>query len=361
MHSNDYAIKAQIQCVWNDSFQLDLDVELASHKVTAIFGPSGSGKTTILRCLAGFSPCKGLIIVNGHVWQNEHKTLETHRRTLAYVFQEPSLFSHLTVKENLLFAQKRARRKKAIVNFDELIPLMQLTTLLDQFPYQLSGGEKQRVAIARALLAQPDILLMDEPLAALDGKRKLDILRYLQTLQKRFHLTVIYVSHSISEIAQIADDVLVLESGKVISKGPVTDIFSQMEVVKKEFQQASSVILGQVVSVDAEHFLAKIRCRCGVFWVANDQLTMGESIRLHLLASDVSVALTQPSQSSILNVIESTVAEIDFQVDSPYVFVALANNGDRFLAKITRKSLSHLGLVVGQQVWAQVKSVAISH
>ncbi len=210
------SIKANITCNIHDTFTLNIDTVIASGKTTAIFGPSGSGKTTFLRCLAGLTSCDGEIKVASTHWQSGSLHLPPHKRPVGFVFQEASLFEHLNVEQNLRYAQKRAQKRELVASWDDVVDLFELAPLLSQQSTSLSGGERQRVAIARALLSQPDILFMDEPLASLDNERKTEALKYLQRLQQKYAFTLVYVTHSLDEIAQLADDLLVIESGKVL-------------------------------------------------------------------------------------------------------------------------------------------------
>lgn len=357
-------IYAQLCCRHSDTFTLDVEFTLSHQKTTAIFGPSGSGKTTLLRCLAGFTASQGTVSVNGQHWQQGNYCLAVHQRPLAYVFQEASLFAHLNVEQNLQYARKRAPKSQPFASWQQVVELLGLAPLLKHKPDQLSGGERQRVAIARALLKQPAILFMDEPLAALDSERKTEVLAYIQTLQREFSLTIVYVTHSLDEIAQLADDLLVIEDGKVLAHGPVSQVASDITFAKKAYHQASSILSGQVIKIDTEYQLAQVHCGCGDFWIRNTAFTMHQSVRLRLLASDISIARERPSSSTILNSLEATVMAIDATASQPMSLVTLKSLSsqsaeDLLLAQITRKSLDTLGLATGQRVWAQIKSVAI--
>ncbi|MGJ8671147.1 MAG: molybdenum ABC transporter ATP-binding protein, partial [Oceanococcus sp.] len=196
---------------------LDLKVQIPGRGVTAIYGPSGAGKTSLLRCIAGLQQAKGELSVLGQSWQSQRHSLPTHKRPLGFVFQEASLFAHLTAAGNLRFAQKRAAAQSS--TWSDIVALMGLEALLERYPHQLSGGERQRVAIARALLIQPKLLLMDEPLAALDASLKSEIMPYLERLHERAEVPILYVSHSLDEIARFADHVVILQQGRVQLQG----------------------------------------------------------------------------------------------------------------------------------------------
>ena len=354
------SIKANITCNIHDTFTLNIDTVIASGKTTAIFGPSGSGKTTFLRCLAGLAPCDGEIKVASTHWQSGTLRLPPHKRPVGFVFQEASLFEHLNVEQNLRYAQKRAQKREIVASWDDVVDLFELAPLLGQPSTSLSGGERQRVAIARALLSQPDILFMDEPLASLDNERKTEALKYLQQLQQKYAFTLVYVTHSLDEIAQLADDLLVIESGKVLIHDTIDKVFSHVNFANKDYNQASSVISGAVTELDPQYRLACINTACGDFWIADNNYRIGDNKRLRLLASDISIAPERPSKSSILNCVEAMITEMDTDHIKPLALICLASEGQPLLAQITRKSLDALKLHQGQKVWAQIKSVAIA-
>ncbi len=215
------------------AFSLDLDVQLPGRGVTALYGPSGSGKTTCLRCIAGLErPARGFIEVNGQVWQNsEHAVfVPPHKRSVGYVFQEASLFAHLSVRANLAFGLKRIAPAQRRVDMQQATELLGIGHLLDRQPHNLSGGERQRVGIARALLTSPQLLLMDEPLAALDSRRKNEILPYLQRLHDELDIPVLYVSHSQDEVARLADHIVLLDGGRALASGPIGETLARLDL-----------------------------------------------------------------------------------------------------------------------------------
>lgn len=358
--TSGYGIEAKITCNVHDSFTLNIDTVIASGKTTAIFGPSGSGKTTLLRCLAGLAPCDGEIKVASTHWQSSSARLPPHKRPVGFVFQEASLFEHLNVEQNLRYAQKRAQKREIVASWDDVVDLFELAPLLSQHSTSLSGGESQRVAIARALLSQPDILFMDEPLASLDNERKIEALKYLQRLQQRFAFTLLYVTHSLDEIAQLADDLLVIEAGKLLIHDSVETVFNHTNFANKDYNQASSLISGAVTEIDSQYQLACVNTACGDFWIADNNYRIGDNKRLRLLASDISIAPERASKSSILNCVEAVITEMDADHAKPLALICLASEGQPLLAQITRKSLDALKLHKGQNVWAQIKSVAIA-
>ncbi|GLQ30443.1 molybdenum ABC transporter ATP-binding protein [Litoribrevibacter albus] len=343
-------------------FDLDVDVTLPGSGITAIFGHSGSGKTTLLRCIAGLEqPSQGLLTVNGDLWQNGQTFLPTHKRPLAYVFQESSLFPHLTAKGNLNYAIKRSKQPLSQDFYDRVINTMGIESILSRYPAQLSGGERQRVAIARALLIQPQLLLMDEPLASLDLARKQEILPYLERLKTHFDLPILYVSHSMDEVARLADHAVTLNEGRVIAQGNLTEVFSRIDLPISYGDDTGVVIKGRIVERDEQWQLNKVEFDGGAVWVCDGGEAIDQQVRIRVLAKDVSLALSSHDDMSILNRIQVCIEEIHPCNGSSMSLVRL-KAGDSFLiARLTNKSLHHLNLTQGSSAWAQIKSVAIVH
>lgn len=346
---------------WQSSeFSLEVDLAIPGHGITAIFGPSGSGKTTLLRCVAGLEQAdRGRLSVNGETWQSDTIFVPTHKRPLGYVFQESSLFPHLTAQGNLTYAIKRSGARDSTELYERVITTLGIESLLQRYPSQLSGGERQRVAIARALLIRPRVLLMDEPLASLDTARKQEILPYLKRLKSGFEMPVLYVSHSMDEVARLADHVVVLEQGRVIAQGGLGEVFSRIDLPLHIGEDASVVLQGQVVERDAQWHLAKVACSGGDLWVRDAGDAVGERIRVRILARDVSLTLAACEDSSILNRLPVEIAEIRPDQDKALCLVRLKAGGDYLIARLTRRSAHYLKLEPGQRLWAQVKSVAI--
>ena len=342
-------------------FCLDVDCELPDSGVTAIFGASGSGKTTFLRCIAGLErPGQGEVVVAGQAWQQGTSFTPAYQRSIGYVFQEASLFEHLTAKGNLLFAMKRADQKVSDDYYQEVISLLGLETLLQRFPIELSGGERQRVAIARALLIQPKLLLMDEPLASLDQARRQEILPYLARLREVFAIPILYVTHSIDEIVQLADHVLVLQDGKQIAEGELTEVLSQPDLPMFTGFDAGTIWQGQVIERSETWHLAQVECAQGVsVWGRDTGISVGQTLRIRILARDVSITLEEATASSILNKISAKVLRIDPDLDEAMLLVRLQCDVLSLTARITKRSAHELDLSIGQQVVAQVKSVAL--
>jgi molybdate transport system ATP-binding protein len=342
-------------------FAMQVALELPGRGVTALFGHSGSGKTTILRAVAGLERHPyGYLEVNGDVWQDDARGIyvPTHRRALGYVFQEASLFTHLSVQGNLDFVRKRSKSREPAL-FDHVLALLGIDHLLARRTTDLSGGERQRVAIARALLTQPKILLMDEPLAALDGKRKEEVLPYLERIHAELDIPMLYVSHAAEEVARLADHVVLLDDGKVLASGPAADTLARIDLSLGLEIDAGVLVEGTVQAVDGTYELLQLDAAGGTLYVAHAALALGTRLRLRILARDVSVALARPQDSSVLNQLQATVAAAWPASTPAHVIVKLDAGGTAILARITRRSYDHLRLDIGQPVWAQVKAVAL--
>lgn len=340
-------------------FTLDTDIHLPGQGVIALFGPSGCGKTTLLRCLAGLNRARGFLSVNGEIWQDDTKGhfLPTHARPVGYVFQEASLFPHLSVEGNLNFGLKRAPASDREVDRARLVELLGIGHLLKRRPDGLSGGEKQRVAIARALFTHPRLLLMDEPLAALDGKRKAEILPYLESLHRELAIPVLYVSHAPDEVARLADALVLLEEGRVLGSGPVAEMMARLDLPIAHGGEAGVVLDAIVGAHDDSYKLTRLDFPGGSLWVPNHAEAIGTPARVRVLARDVSLALVQPQQTSILNILPAVVAETARE-GVGRTQVRLSLDGTPLLAQVSDKSAALLGLAPGKQVFVQIKAVS---
>ena len=348
---------------------LDIDTKIPACGVTAIFGHSGSGKTSLLRCIAGLEKAEqGKISIHKdswqETWQDTDYFLPVHKRSIGYVFQEASLFPHLTAQNNLTYAIKRSDQAVSAEFYQRVIDIMGIEGILTRYPSQLSGGERQRIAIARALLIQPRLLLMDEPLAALDHQRKQEILPYLERLHQSFDIPIIYVSHSMDEVARLADHILVLDQGKVIAEGALTEVFSRIDLPQRLEDESGVILNGRVVEKDNEWQLMRIAFADNHIWIPDSTDLLAEealeqAVRIRILAKDVSLSLTSHEDSSIVNRILVRVVDIKSDKDRAMSLVRLRMGSDFLVAKITQKSVYHLGLEQGIEVWAQVKSVAL--
>lgn len=351
-------IEARFQ-IHRDDFTLDVDLNLPSHGITAVFGPSGCGKTTLLRAIAGLEQHRdGFLKVGDITWQENDRFTPPHQRPLGYVFQEASLFMHLNVRDNLEYGLKRVPQAEQKIALQQAIDLLAIEPLLERAPARLSGGERQRVAIARALAVSPRLLLMDEPLAALDKSRKQEILPYLESLHHELDIPVIYVSHSADEVAQLADHLVLLETGKVTATGTIGDMLTRLDLSLAHGNDAEALIKATVAAHDDEYDLTHLDFPGGRFTVAHKDLPIGRPVRLRVAARDVSLTLEHQSGTSILNIFPATINEITPDGKSQMI-VRLMIEDVPMLARITRKSASILDLKPGKKVYAQAKSVAL--
>jgi molybdate transport system ATP-binding protein len=342
-------------------FSLDIDLVLPGRGVTALFGHSGSGKTTCLRAMAGLERAPyGRFSIGEEVWQDEQRGIfvPTYRRALGYVFQEPSLFAHLSVRRNMEFGQKRAMATEQHFKLASVVELLGIADLLERMPASLSGGERQRVAIARALLAAPRLLLLDEPLAALDLKRKQEILPYLQRLHDELAIPVIYVSHAPDEVARLADHLVLLDAGSVVASGPLAETLARADLPPAFADDAGVVLDTTVIGPEADN-LSQLDFADGCIHVGRRPEATGSRLRCRILARDVSLALERPRASSILNILHATVTAV-VATDTPgHVLVQMRVGTTPLLARITERSLRELGIKPGLPVFAQIKAVAL--
>ncbi len=338
------------------AFELDAAFIAPAHGVTGLFGPSGCGKTSVLRAIAGLTRLEnGRCKVNGEIWQEGAAFTPTHKRAIGYVFQEPSLFPHLDVRANLTFGAGRGGG----VSFDEAVELLGLAPLVDRAPHNLSGGERQRVAIGRALLSQPKLLLMDEPLAALDRAAKDDILPFLERLHDRLALPVVYVSHDMAEVERLADHLVLMEAGRVRATGPLAELQSDPALPLAAAREASVSLDATVESYDATYGLSTLVVDGVRFQVPTPPQKPGDRRRLRIAAGNVSLARTAAHDSTILNVLPARILS---HAAGPYEVVAVLGlgAGARLLARVTRRSWDHLALAAGDEIYAQVKSVSLA-
>lgn len=345
-------------------FALNVDLQLPGRGVTALYGHSGSGKTSCLRCIAGLERAdRGLVQVNDEVWQDSERQIfvPPHKRALGYVFQEASLFPHLSVRANLEFGLKRIAKAQRRVDMAHATELLGIGHLLNRDPQNLSGGERQRVGIARALLTSPKLLLMDEPLAALDAQRKNEILPYLQRLHDELEIPLLYVSHSQDEVARLADHLVLLSDGKALASGPIGETLARLDLPLALGDDAGVVIEGQVVAYDADYHLLTVQLPgTGLnIRVAHTPMDAGQTLRCKVQARDVSLSLHSAGQSSILNRLPVTVISELAADNAAHVLLRLDAAGTPLLARITRYSRDQLNVHPGQQLWAQIKAVAV--
>jgi len=350
-------------------FTLDVTLPLPARGVTALFGPSGCGKTTLLRAMAGLERAAGHLRVAGEAWQDDATGLfvPTHQRPLGYVIQDAALFPHLDVRRNLNYGLARVAPPARRIALDDVVELLGIGRLMERRPGTLSGGERQRVAIARALATSPRLLLLDEPLSALDAARKAEVLPYLEGLATALALPVIYVSHALDEVARLADHLVLLEHGRVRAAGPLAETLARLDLPLARGEEAGVVLHGKVGARDEPWQLARLDVAgpgCAL-WARDQGQPIGTPVRLRVLARDVSLAREPQTGTSIGNQLRGQVEAI---ADGEHPALALVRvrvgtEGGRpgvpLVARLTRRSAHALQLQPGMAVWAQVKTVAL--
>jgi molybdate transport system ATP-binding protein len=346
-------------------FELNAAFEAPMHGITALFGPSGCGKTTVLRCVSGLTRLSGELKVGGDVWQDDRGVFrEPYERPVGYVFQEASLFPHLSVQRNLLYGRRRALKSGAAeeIRFDDVVKLVGLGPLLDRTTSALSGGERQRVAIGRALLAQPRLLLMDEPLAALDQQNKDEILPFFEALHDTLSIPILYVSHDISEVERLADVLVLLREGHVVASGPLTELLADGRLPMARRPDAATVLEAWITGYDPRYSLTEMKVHGETVLIPGRVGETGKSRRVRVAAADVSLAVDRPSQTSILNVLSVRIKDI-LPVGEAQINVVLSigpdEAGPALLARISRRACETLHFAPGQRVYAQIKAVSL--
>ena len=343
-------------------FALDIHFH-AGRGLTALFGRSGAGKTSVINAIAGLlRPHRGRIVIDGSVLLDTERAIcvPTHRRRIGYVFQEGRLFPHLTVRQNLLFGRWFAPvRERRATHLDDVVDLLDIAPLLDRRPGRLSGGEKQRVAIGRALLASPRLLLMDEPLASLDARRKEEILPYLERLRDEARVPIVYVSHSIAEVTRLATTIVLISAGQVHAVGPVREVMGRAELYPLAGRFEAGAVLGvRIAAHDQRWNLTELTGDFGKLTVPRLDAPVGTALRVRIRARDVILALTRPTGISALNVLAAEVERL-VPIEEGALEVQLRLGGERLLARVTRRSGEALGLAAGREVFALIKTVAI--
>ncbi|MFA6342517.1 MAG: molybdenum ABC transporter ATP-binding protein [Fibrobacteraceae bacterium] len=343
-----------------DNFHLNVDLELPGSGVTAIFGPSGCGKTTLLRQFSGLQrSTNAYITVQGVVWQDSKQFVPVHKRHLGFVSQSANLFPHLTVQQNLLYGKKRLASQTSMEQLDAVVELLGIESLLERKPKNLSGGEQQRVSIARALATDPTVLLMDEPLSALDFARKNEILPYLQKMQRELHIPILYVSHSPEEVAQLANHLVVLEKGTCIASGTIADVLTQVNLPVSLGEEPCSIFDATIEELDNKDHLCRLKVGEQDLWVRNHQFQVGKIVRIRVLARDVSLSNHKMDDSSILNHLYARVSTIANDTHPAQALVHLEFDKKPLLARVTHRSLRQLDIHPGKFVWAHVKTMAL--
>lgn len=342
-------------------FEIDVKFQAPLRGVSVIYGPSGCGKTSVLRAVAGLNYLKGQVKIGTETWQNQTEFTPVYKREIGYVFQDPSLFSHLSVRKNLLYGKPKMPNSYA-PQFDEVVELLGIAHLVDRTPHHLSGGEKQRVAIGRALLSDPKILLMDEPLSALDTKTRNEILPFLVRLRDRMSLPILYITHDMMEVERLADHLILMDKGRVIAANSLEILQSNLDLPLTEQKNAAVNFDAKIQSYDEINHLLYLSVLGGVFVASTDRPKNIKSLRLRIAAHDVSLCVTKPLESSILNILPARI--VAMREKGMFEILVLCelgfeNNGVKFIARITRYSWSKLQLNIGAKIYAQIKAVAI--
>ncbi len=344
-------------------FTLDIAQKIPLGGCTAIFGASGAGKSTLLRLMAGFlRPDAGRIAFGDALWCDIGAGVFTpaHRRPVGYMFQDGRLFPHLTVEQNLLYADRRSRAAGASYTVRDIIDAFDLKPLLARRPDTLSGGERQRAALARTMLTRPSLLLLDEPLSALDRGRKAEIIPYLDNLAGRFGAPVVYVSHNVDEIVRVADETVIMKSGGIEATGATADVLNAygVEASAAAFE-TGAVVTGAVIGHDEDYRLTRVALGDGVVSLPiNKRKSLGEAVNIRIDARNVAIATSAPSDISIRNVLPATVTSMTRPAESPFVDIVLRVGGATLQAQVTRAARDDLKLAPGQSVYALVKTAS---
>jgi molybdate transport system ATP-binding protein len=347
-------------------FTMDAAFEAPARGVTGLFGPSGCGKTTVLRCMAGLERFAGRLSVGGEVWQDDAtgEFRKPHQRPVGYVFQEASLFPHLSVRGNLLYGARRAAKAGVApaIREADIVELLGIRDLLTRSPRALSGGERQRVAVGRALLSQPRLLLMDEPLSALDRISKEEILPYFEALHAALLIPVLYVSHDLREIERLADHLVLMKRGRVTAAGPLAALEADPALPLLRAPEAAVTLAGVVGHLDHAYRLTSLSVPGGTLILPGLHGKLGAHCRIRISACDVSFALSHPSDTTILNSLPVRILSLAGEKDASQLLVVAAlgieGEGARIAGRITRKSRDHLGLAPGMAAFAQIKVTA---
>ena len=370
--------RIQLALTRETGFRLDIDLQLPARGICVLFGPSGCGKTTVLRCVAGLERApQATIEIAGTTWQDSARGswVPTWQRPLGYVFQEAGLFDHLDVKGNLEYGRKRvpetAHPADGRFALERAIELLGIGPLLSRRPHALSGGERQRVAIARALATRPRLLLLDEPLSALDASRRRDILPWLERLRDELQIPMLYVTHSSEEMVRLADTLVLMDQGHVSADGPVAQVLRRTDLAATQGDEAGVLLQGQVRTRETQWHLMHVHFDGGSLWLRDAGAAIGQNVRVRVLARDVSVATQQPQSTSVQNLLPCTVMQVTPDgVQAGQVLVSLAcgaqtretgesKAGEVLLARITARAAHALALAPGMRVWAQVKAAAL--
>ncbi|MCY3883933.1 MAG: molybdenum ABC transporter ATP-binding protein [Gammaproteobacteria bacterium] len=361
-------LRLQLNASFGD-FLLNVDTEICLDSATAIIGPNGSGKTTFLRSLAGLTKANGQIALGENVWMDSHsKTyMPVHKRPIGYMSQSPVLLPHLSVRSNLRLASFLAKRKSMKgkgIPIDSVVDSLNVRDLLDRKPHTLSGGETSRIALAQALLSNPKLLMLDEPLASVDVDRKAEFVPYLKSVHREYRIPMLYVTHSLSEVAALCEHTVVLRNGQIHKQGETTKVLQALQEspeIVGEFD-AGTVLSGRIVRHDERFLLTYISsCNQELIVPTQDSMEVGDEVRLRIRARDISVATARPTQISIRNILKGEVLHVVSDNDTPNCEVHVKCGNEVIRALVTRASVVDLRIEAGNQVFALVKSVTIEY
>ncbi|MFM7973081.1 MAG: molybdenum ABC transporter ATP-binding protein [Betaproteobacteria bacterium] len=344
------------------TFALEVNLNLPANGITVLFGPSGSGKTSLLRCVAGLERATGRVTRGGEVWQDSarQRFTPTWQRALGYVFQEASLFEHLDVRQNLHYGLRRAGNRSKGDVLDAALQLLGIEHLLGRAVGSLSGGERQRVAIARALATQPKLLLLDEPLASLDVARRRDVLPWLERLRAELKIPMLYVTHSVDELARLADHLVMLEAGQVRACGPIAQALVSQAVAQAIGEEAGMLSTCVVLARSEHDHMAQVDLGGGArLWVRDQGLAVGQTVRVRILARDVSFTLSEHADTTIQNRLPGVLESIEPDAHPSQALARVRCGQALILGRVTHRAVQQLGLAPGVALWCQVKSAAL--
>jgi molybdate transport system ATP-binding protein len=347
-----------------DAFEVALAHDMKLAGITALFGHSGSGKSSTLRVLAGLeSAAEGWVSFDGEAWQTpapEKTFVPPHERCVGFIFQDAALFPHLSVAGNLGYAERRACKRQNTTDLAKVVERLDLGELLERNPLSLSGGERQRVALGRALLTRPRLMLMDEPMSALDNRRKAEILPYIACLPKDFGVPVIYVTHSVDEVAYLADTMIVLSKGRKVADGPVAETLARLDLGPATGRFEAGVVLdAKVAAHDSEYHLTQLDLGGTPLFVPLMEAAAGTPVRFRIRARDVILATAKPEQVSSRNILKGTILEVAEEAETPFAETLVKVPGGVIRARLTRRSIHDLGLAPGVDVYALIKSISL--
>jgi molybdate transport system ATP-binding protein len=345
-----------------EGFKLSAQLDAPTPGIVALFGRSGCGKTTLINIISGLlAPDEGRVELDGVVLTDtrERVAIPVERRRIGYVFQDSRLFPHLGVLANLRYGLRRAPWGSRSIGLDEVLALLGLEPLLARRPYQLSGGERQRVALGRALLSQPRLLLLDEPLAALDAARREEVLPYLERLRDRLSIPMVYVSHQLEEVLRLATHVALMEAGGIVASGTLSDISLRPELRAIVGSEAVGAVLdGSVIRVDPSGGMADVQLGGGVLHISLGDAHVGTRVRVQLLARDIILATQPPRGLSVRNTLEGTIAELTGDIGQTVLVRVDIGAGSAVLARVTQNAVAALGLRLRMRLWVLVKAVS---